>query len=280
MATHLCRTVFLVGFAMARAASSPGTGKPMARTVAWCSDEADQAGPIELCGGPLRTLAVARRAVVQSGQETLYRALHRINLGEVTQARVAVFMVGLPGAGKSRIINLRYVTDHRKGLRKVESTLVLDLDKEIILHPAYDPANPDAVYLAAGQQAYKWADARVEAKYLAGLRDPNIKRLIIDGTGTNVERQIKRMGQARDAGFFVKALYVRVPARTAIVRAAMRKRGVSPERIRSYHSKIARAIEVARVHADEVEVVDVTFDDAPLPGTMHGYVDPITAIIF
>ena len=58
----------------------------------------------------------------------------------------------------------------------------------------------------------------------------------------------------------------------------MRKRGVSPERIHSYQSKLKRAIEVARLHADEVEIIDVTFDDHPTPGTMHGHIDPLTVL--
>ena len=87
------------------------------------------------------------------------------------------------------------------------------------------------------------------------------------------------MNQARQNGFFVKALYVRVPARTAIARAAMRKRGVQPSRIHAYQAKMKLAMAVAAEHADEVETVDVTFDDAPLPGLMRGSeVDPIAVI--
>lgn len=209
-----------------------------------------------------------------------YRALHCFAVGEVMHDKVAVFMVGLPGAGKSRVIDLRYVTDHRNGCRKVNSTCIVDLDREIAEHPQYDAADPDKLYLARGQDAYRWADARVEQRFLNGLADPRVRRLVVDGTGTNVERQVRRMKQARQAGFFVKALYVRVPARTAIVRAAMRKRGVSPQRIYSYQAKMARAMEAAFQHADEVEIVDTTFDDHPLPGTMHGQIDPITAIVF
>ena len=210
----------------------------------------------------------------------LYDLLHIFSVGEVMHPKVAVFMVGLPGAGKSRVIDLRYATDHRSGQRRLNSTVVVDLDREIVQHPEFDPADPDKVYLAADRSAYLWADARVEARFLHSLSDPTVRRLVIDGTGTNIERQIRRMNQARQSGFYVKALYVRVPARTAIVRAAMRKRGVNPERIHHYHRQLARAMQAAKLHADEVETFDVTFDDAPLPGTMHGYVDPITAIVF
>ena len=210
----------------------------------------------------------------------LYNVLHAFSVGEVMHPRVAVFMYGLPGAGKSRVIDLRYATDHRSGQRRLNSTVVLDLDREIVEHPAFDPTDPDKLYLAADRSAYLWADARVEARFLESLSDSSVRRLVVDGTGTNVERQIRRMNQARQSGFYVKALYVRVPARTAIARAAMRKRGVSPERIQHYHGQLARAMQVAKQHADEVEIFDSTFDDAPLPGTMHGYVDPITAVVF
>ena len=100
-------------------------------------------------------------------------------------SRVAV---GLPGAGKSRVINYRYALDPRRR-KPLATTVVLDLDKEIAEHPDFDPANPDKVYLSSDQEVYKWADARVEARFLSGLADPSIKRLVVDGTGTNVARQ-------------------------------------------------------------------------------------------
>ena len=167
------------------------------------------------------------------------------------------------------MIKQRYGQENRPQSR-INSTIIVDLDREIVQHPEYDPADPDRLYLARGREAYKWADARVEMRFLEGLQDEVCKRMVVDGTGTNEERQIRRMQQARDAGFFVKALYVRVPVRTAIARAAMRKTGVKPERIEMYQQKMASAMQLASKHADEVEVVDVTFDDAPLPGTMSG----------
>jgi len=204
-----------------------------------------------------------------------FAALHNLmRRGEVVQPRVAVFMIGLPGAGKSRVIARRYALSHQK---RRNSTVVLDLDSEIAQHPDYDPTDPDKLYLAGNQLAYKWADARVEARFLAGLSDAKVRRLVLDGTGTNVDRQIRRMSQAREAGLFVKALYVRVPVNTAVMRANMRKRGVTRARIEAYGAKMAEAMRVAAEHADEVEVIDVTFDDH-LPSVMQGYIDPIPSI--
>ena len=73
---------------------------------------------------------------------------------------MAVFMAGLPGSGKTRVIDGRY------GLSR-STTLLLDLDTEIIHHPKYDPDDPPAVYASAG--AYTWADERVEEKFQAAL---------------------------------------------------------------------------------------------------------------
>ena len=109
-------------------------------------------------------------------RQLLYRALHVLNLGEVMHPKVCVFMVGLPGAGKSRIINLRYVSDHRRGMRKVNTTVVVDLDKEIIHHPEYDPKDPDKLYLHRGRRR-TCADARVEARFLSGLTSGTTRRL-------------------------------------------------------------------------------------------------------
>ena len=208
-----------------------------------------------------------------------YRFLRLIHRGDTVVDRVAVFMIGLPGAGKSRVISHRYSSDPFSRT-PLNSTKVLDLDKEMVKLPDYDPKDPDRLYLARGREAYQWADARVESEFLSGLRDPNVKRLVVDGTGTNEERQIRRMTQAREAGFFVKCMYVRVPVRTAIARAAMRKTGVTPQRIEMYQTKMASAMAIAAEHADEVEVVDVTFDDAPAPGTMQGTCVPsITGVV-
>lgn len=194
-------------------------------------------------------------------QQLAYGLLHTaFSRGEVLKPQVAVFMIGLPGSGKSRVINRRYDLE-RPNYKRPNRIVVLDLDVEILKHPDYDPADPDKLYLASDQAAYKWADSRVEARFRAALANPDTRRVILDGTGTNLERQIRRMQQARAAGFFVKALYVRVPARTAIARAAMRTRGVKPARILAYQAKMKLAMQVAAEHADEVETVDVPFDD-------------------
>ena len=127
---------------------------------------------------------------------------------EILHHHAVVFMVGLPAAGKSTVIESRY--GRLRGRRALK---VIDLDAEMIAHPKYDPDDPDSVYRL--QEAYKWADGMVESRFQEALCDRSLSRIIVDGTGTNIERQIRRMNEARAAGWFVKVMYVRVPVRSA-----------------------------------------------------------------
>ena len=166
---------------------------------------------------------------------------------------MAVFMAGMPGSGKSKVIDGRY------GLARA-STLLLDLDAEIIHHPLYDPDDPKSVYACAG--AYRWADERVEEKFQAALQERCLyRRIVMDGTGTKVERSVQRMDDARAAGWFVKLLHVDVTLETAIARNAKRKRRVPEDVLAQYARRIAASVRVEAAHVDEVEVFDNNADD-------------------
>ena len=166
---------------------------------------------------------------------------------------MAVFMAGLPGSGKTRVIDGRY------GLSR-STTLLLDLDTEIIHHPKYDPDDPPAVYASAG--AYTWADERVEERFQAALHQKHrFRRLVMDGTGAKVERRVQRMDDASRAGWFVKLLHVDVSLETALARNAKRHRRVPEDVLAQYARLIADAVAVEAAHADEVEIFDNNADD-------------------
>jgi len=181
---------------------------------------------------------------------------------EILHHHAVVFMVGLPAAGKSTVIESRY--GRLRGRRALK---VIDLDAEMVAHPKYDPDDPDSVYRL--QEAYKWADGMVESRFQEALCDRSLSRIIVDGTGTNIERQIRRMNEARAAGWFVKVMYVRVPVRTAIDRARLRKRKVAPEKIMYYQAKIEPALRATAKYADETETVDHSFDMAEHLGHLN-----------
>lgn len=188
-----------------------------------------------------------------------YHLLHPIQRGEAVQPRVVIFLAGLPGAGKTTIVNLRYRPTERP-----EDTVVVDLDKEIALHKRFDPNDPDRLYLGKNRRAYAWADRQVEARFQAALTDRSNRRIIIEGTGTNAERQVRRMRQAHEAGWYVKVLYVHIPLDTAIRRAANRPhRPVTAARVREYHAKILASLVTMEPLADEFETYDAPCNGDP-----------------
>ena len=104
---------------------------------------------------------------------------------------VMVFTCGAPGAGKT------YTLDKLYGLDSME---MLDLDSVIPDHPEYDDARPAALY-ACGD-AYRWANRAVERNFQQLLRRPRHdtgkgRFVCFDGTGTHVERQIRKKRRRR-----------------------------------------------------------------------------------
>jgi len=182
-------------------------------------------------------------------------------------------MSGVPGAGKSTIIEQRYRPRGRK------STVVLDLDAELATHPRYDPADPDKLYFEGGTSAYDWADQRMETRFVASLANPSVRRIVIDGTGTNAERQTRRMRAAREAGWFVKVIYVHIPIETAVRRAAVRARPISAQRVYMYQGRIGDALEHMAHLADEFEIFDAPSHDPAHVLMQEGFVDQSRTLV-
>eukprot|EP00967_Tisochrysis_lutea_P132225 scaffold230634_cov36-Tisochrysis_lutea.AAC.2 len=162
---------------------------------------------------------------------------------EPRRVRLAVFMAGLPAAGKSDLAHRRYGG---------ERTCLLDLDDEIRGHPAFDAQNPHRVYYNAA--AYDWADNRVEEMFQLALHDSSLSTLIVDGTGTKLSRRLQRMRDARQAGWWVKLLVVSVSLRTAVERNLQRERQVPLRVLARYQQELDFAAATQSIEADEVEV--------------------------
>lgn len=168
--------------------------------------------------------------------------------------QVCIFMCGLPGSGKTTVIDSLY------GLKEPR-TLVLDLDMYMRRHVNFDVHDRSKLY--ACKAAYHWADAQVQTRFKEELRSSWITRLVVDGTGTNVERHIERMEMARQAGWWVTLLHVRVSLATAIERNTQRERRVPTEALVLYESKLDAAIALESPHADEVYIYENDEDRPP-----------------
>eukprot|EP00948_MAST-09A_sp_MAST-9A-sp1_P001577 g1577.t1 len=174
---------------------------------------------------------------------------------------LAVFTIGIPGSGKTSAI-------HRLFGRDNVSTII-DLDTEMKNHPEYDPANPAAVYDST--ECYDWANARVEEKFQNVIKETVIEQtvtrkknpiIVLDGTGTNADRHIRRMLEARYVGnFSILLLHVHVSVDVALERNAQRTRVVPADTLKAYEERLQKALSKESKYADAVLTVNNDEDD-------------------
>lgn len=148
-----------------------------------------------------------------------------------------IFMMGLPAAGKSSICAQRFAKTHS----------VIDPDEIKKTHADYDPKNPNGTH--------EWSMQMEERAFLAALASAK-GQWVIDGTGTNAEKMVRRMNEARAMGFAVKLVYCVVSLATSIKRNAARERNVPEYVIREKALNIATSFQIVAPHADVVEVVN------------------------
>ncbi len=149
-----------------------------------------------------------------------------------------VFTMGLPGAGKTTVLA-------KLGLTATHCIIDPDLFKQA--HPDYDPKNPSALHA--------WSSLQAEAQ-LARVLKAGVGNWIVDGTGTNSDKMIRRIRKARAAGFSIKLVYVRVTLATALKRNATRARTVPEDVVRMKALDISVSFGLVAPEANKVEVVD------------------------
>lgn len=147
-----------------------------------------------------------------------------------------VFTMGLPAAGKSYTAARLYPTH-----------TAIDPDAVKESHPDYDPKNPAALHA--------WSQEVTEAIFAEAIRT-GAGSFVVDGTGTNAEKMVRRINQAREAGFSVTLLYVTCDLETSLRRNAERTRVVPESIIRSKALDVATSFEIVSQYVDAVRVVE------------------------
>jgi len=133
-----------------------------------------------------------------------------------SKGKMAVLMIGCPGAGKSYVAKKIIKEDIEKG---IEYTVINpDLEKE--RKTDYDPKNP--------QVHHEWSKEESNKKLLKGVQEG--KNLLIDKTGTNVYKYSSLINTLKFKGYYTKLVYVKVPLLVALERNKKRSRTV-PENI-------------------------------------------------
>lgn len=116
-----------------------------------------------------------------------------------------IITAGLPGAGKSTYVkNAGYKLP------------VVDPDEVKKSHQDYDPKNPQAIH--------DWSKKIARQQHLQHLA--NDESFIVDGTGTNVEKYVQYINEAKELGYNVELHYVKVSVTTSIDRNSKRSRTV------------------------------------------------------
>jgi len=156
-------------------------------------------------------------------------------LGEKDMTSEIIFTMGLPAAGKSTWTN------------QMSGYTVLDPDAVKESHPEYDPANPHALHA--------WSQDVIEGRWQECLSSKSGK-WIVDGTGTNSEKMVRRIKQAEAAGYSTKLVYVTCSLETSLARNAARERHVPESVIRNKALDISTSFEIVSEYVDCVVVVD------------------------
>lgn len=131
----------------------------------------------------------------------------------------AVITMGLPASGKS--------TGLMKNIKDLDNYIILDSDKIKELHPDYNPKTPELLH--------EWSKNELEKQILKALNEN--QNLIIDTTGTNVEKMFRYLKQLKNSNYNVTLLYVSVTKENSLLRNAKRTRNV-PESIIHQKSEV------------------------------------------
>ena len=154
-----------------------------------------------------------------------------------TTTPLAIFTMGLPGSGKSTVANDRY---------PIGRMTVIDPDLFKEAHPDYDPKDPGVLHA--------WSNDKAEALLAETMASGT--DMLVDGTGTNSEKMLRRMNDAKSFGYEIELLYVKVPMRVALERNANRERVVPEHIVRSKGRDISTSFEIIAPHADTVTIVE------------------------
>lgn len=147
-----------------------------------------------------------------------------------------VFTCGLPAAGKSYVV-----------ARDFASYTSIDPDAVKEAHPDYDPKNPAALHA--------WSQQVTEQLFADALANAD-RDYVVDGTGTNAEKMVRRMKAAAAAGYRTRLVFVTCTLETSLRRNAARARVVPESIIREKALDITTAFEIIREYADAVQIIE------------------------
>lgn len=147
-----------------------------------------------------------------------------------------ILTAGLPGSGKTTTLKKSEYKDFP----------VVDPDEVKKTLPGYDPKNPHLVHTESLKRARE-----AHLMFLAMGTS-----FVVDGTGTNVEKYIGWINEAKELDYEVVLLYIKVKVATSLERNAQRERQVKVSVIREKALVINQSTKLLGSLCDKFIVVE------------------------
>lgn len=173
--------------------------------------------------------------------------------------KYAIFMLGLPGSGKSF-----YIQNNKELARHY----LVSADKIRLKHPKYNPKEPEAIHAEcvnlAEQLVYEYAE--------------NNYNIVMDGSGINNHYTLRIITKLKNMGYRIKVVFIDTPVDICCLRNRERfeagERFVPISAIIEKSYKLRKSIETLRTITDDFEVVSYFSDKnvfVDLDGTVAEY---------
>lgn len=147
--------------------------------------------------------------------------------------KIIIFMMGGPCAGKSTYVK-----------RNLNEWSILDSDQIKEQHPSYNPEK--------ASELHNWSSEILEDKFQEMIKDS--QSFVLDGTGVNSDRMVRRMTEAKELGYKVKLIYVICSLTESLKRNKLRARKVPEKIIISKYKDIRYSFDIVSVYADKIKV--------------------------
>jgi len=145
----------------------------------------------------------------------------------------AILFIGLPGSGKSSVINKRNYAD-------THHIVSADDIKQVL--PEYDPKSPDTVHEKS---------VRLAEEKMYELAETNVN-ICMDSGGVNNSYSVRIIKKLKEFGYTIQIIFVDTPLMVCLERNEKRERNVPPDDIvrksRRIQEAFNRQIELADSH--------------------------------
>lgn len=164
--------------------------------------------------------------------------------GDDHEAR-ALFLMGLPGAGKTTV----------KRRRVSRMDLDIEPDRFKAMHPRYSEQMGEET----DEEVHRWSVRRAADAFEDAIENPRRRSFVFDSSGSNARWLGRRIKAAREAGFTTQLLWVDVPVEVALLRNRDRateqgRNGWCPEKVILDKADVMqKSFEELRKEADYVE---------------------------